>query len=285
MSSPYKLPEGNVRINFSGGRTSGYMLHEILVENGDLPERCEVVFSNTGREMNETLDFVNECSVRWNVPITWLEYTITNKKPSFEVVSHNSASRKGEPFAAVIKHNRRLPSPYQRFCTKELKVNTMRRYARERGWATWTTAIGIRADEAHRAIQKDDSKETCWYPLNAAHIAQGDIMEFWGKQRMAFGFDLKITKGFGNCDGCFLKSEKNLAALWRLHPDRAQWWADQENLIFEGKEGKSQFQRFKGQVDRAASYAELGDFVERQGDWIFDDENFLCQADGGECTG
>ena len=56
MKSPYTLPDGNVKIAFSGGRTSGYMLHEILEANGDLPERCKVVFANTGREMPETLD-------------------------------------------------------------------------------------------------------------------------------------------------------------------------------------------------------------------------------------
>ena len=47
----YTLPAGNVQISFSGGRTSAYMLHQILAVNGDLPERCKVVFSNTGREM------------------------------------------------------------------------------------------------------------------------------------------------------------------------------------------------------------------------------------------
>lgn len=285
MTSPYKLPDGNVRINFSGGRTSGYMLHEILCANGDLPDRCQVVFANTGREMPETLDFVNECSVRWNVPITWLEYRIKDGKPTYDVVSHNQASRDGEPFTALIKHNRRLPSPYQRFCTKEMKINTMRRYARDINWKKWTTAIGIRADESHRAINKDDSKETCWYPLLDAHVSHHDVMEFWGKQRLAMGFDLRVTPGFGNCDGCFLKSEKNLATLWRMHPERAEWWAKQEQLVFEGKEDKAQYQRFKGQVDRMPSYAELGEFVSRQGDWIFDDEDFLCQANHGECTG
>ena len=175
MTNPYILPEGNVRINFSGGRTSGYMLNAILEANGSLPDRCEVVFANTGREMPETLDFVNECSVHWNVPITWLEYELREGKPTFKKVSHNSACRDGKPFETLIQHNRRLPSPYQRFCTKELKVNTMRRYAREKQWSKWTTAIGIRADESHRAVVKDDSKETCWYPLNDANVLKKDV--------------------------------------------------------------------------------------------------------------
>ena len=49
-----KLPDGNVLISFSGGRTSGYMLHRILKANGDLPDRVKVLFANTGREMPDT---------------------------------------------------------------------------------------------------------------------------------------------------------------------------------------------------------------------------------------
>ena len=82
----------------------------------------------------------------------------------------------------------------------------------------------------------------------------------------------------GNCDGCFLKSEATLAMMWREHPDRMQWWADME--IKRSKEiGK------KCHFHESRTYAGLGDFVNRQGDFIFDDEAYLCQADEGECTG
>ena len=114
MINPYQLPSGNVLISFSGGRTSGYMLHKILEVNGDLPERCKVVFANTGREMPETLDFVQECSERWRVPITWVEYRRTDKH-SFTEVNHNSASRDGEPFEALISYHKRVPDSVRRF--------------------------------------------------------------------------------------------------------------------------------------------------------------------------
>ena len=48
---PFILPDGNVQIAFSGGRTSGYMLHQILEANGGLTDRVEVTFQNTGRGM------------------------------------------------------------------------------------------------------------------------------------------------------------------------------------------------------------------------------------------
>ena len=92
-------------------------------------------------------------------------------------------------------------------------------------------------------------------------------MDFWRAQP----FDL-VRPGLGNCDGCFLKSEATLAALWRDHPERAQWWSDLENKVGT---------RF----NKNRSYADLGNFVSRQSDWIFDDKAYLCQADHGECTG
>jgi len=286
MNNPYALPDGNVKIAFSGGRTSGYMLHQILEANGDLPERCKVVFANTGREMPETLDFVQECSERWRVPITWLEYKNDDDGVGFNVVNHNSASRNGEPFDNLIAKRRRLPNVFERFCTQEMKVLTMRRYLVKQGWKTWHSAVGIRADEAHRAKIRADSKETTYWPLLKRQVCQHDIMEFWGKQKLAFQHDLKVTKGFGNCDGCFLKSEQTLATLWRLHPERARWWSDQEARHFKGNDpARQHLQTFKRKSEGGSSYAELGSFVQRQGDWIFDDEAYLCQADGGECTG
>lgn len=278
--NPYKLPDGNVLISFSGGRTSGYMLHQILDANGDLPERAKVVFANTGREMPETLDFVQECSERWRVPITWLEYrTVYNQKRNiynhtFEIVNHNSASRNGEPFEILINARSTLPNNFQRFCTIEMKIRTIKRFLKSKNWKQWANVVGIRADERHRVSESSEKEYFNYYPLADANQTKIHVMDFWRVQP----FDLNVQPGFGNCDGCFLKSEKNIAALWRLHPKRAQWWANLEKIRY-GKAKK--FQQFHKQ----RTYEEIGNFVNRQGDWIFDDEAYLCQADHGECTG
>ena len=67
----YKLPNNNVQITFSGGRTSAYMLYKILENNNGLPKNAVVTFANTGREKPQTLDFVHNCSEKWNVSITY----------------------------------------------------------------------------------------------------------------------------------------------------------------------------------------------------------------------
>ncbi len=264
----YMMPEGNVQIAFSGGRTSAYMLHQILEANGGIPDRCVVTFQNTGREMPETLDFVAEVGLRWGIPIVWLEYR--PKKPLFEVVSHNSASRNGEPFDALILKERMVPNIHQKRCSIELKSLTVKRYLVSQGWKKWTSAIGIRDDEPRRR-PFNDNRTTAWLPLRAAKVTRRTVAEFWSNQ--PFSLRLPVvnwnTVG-GNCDGCFLKSEADLAAFTRNFPDRAAWWE-----AHEARTGHKFSKRY--------SRAELRDFMERQGDWALSTEGALCQADDGEC--
>jgi 3'-phosphoadenosine 5'-phosphosulfate sulfotransferase (PAPS reductase)/FAD synthetase len=276
--SHYILPDGNVQISFSGGRTSGYMLHQIAEANGGIPDRCKVVFANTGREMPQTLDFVQECGDRWGIPITWVEYI--DDAPRFTVVSHNSASRDGEPFEALIRRRKYLPNQQARFCTGDLKVKPSAKYLISLGWDKWMSALGIRADEMRR-VNREPQRERWqrWYPLADAGITKHHVMAFWKKQP----FDLRLpnVKGntaLGNCDGCFLKSEATLAMLARDYPERHAWWERMETITTEATTAEAA--RFRADYTRAS----LRDFVERQGDWIFDTEGALCQKDGGECT-
>lgn len=282
MPNPYLLPAGNVQIAFSGGRTSAYMLHQILEANGGLPERVVVCFQNTGREMSETLDFVAEVGDRWGVRIIWLEFRAD--APLFEIVSHNSASRNGEPFEALIRKKKGLPYKFARFCTSELKVHCSTRYLRSIGWDRWISAIGIRADEQHR-LPKKPLKERFqpWHPLAAAGVSKRDVSEFWGRQP----FDLRLPNvggrcSLGNCDGCFLKAQASRAALARDYPERFAWWARMEKLCEENGWGGRNQTFLAGE-----SYAEMQSFIDRQGDWIFSDAadelGVLCQASDGEC--
>jgi 3'-phosphoadenosine 5'-phosphosulfate sulfotransferase (PAPS reductase)/FAD synthetase len=276
----YILPDGNVQIAFSGGRTSAFMLHQILEANGSIPERCRVMFSNTGREMPETLDFVQECSERWNVPVVWIEYRDNDGKHAYETVSHNSASRDGEPFAAIVAKRRYLPNQRAKYCTAELKIRPAIKYLTQGlGWNRWHSAIGIRADEAHRAKPSSEARTTAWFPLCKDGITKTDVARFWARQP----FDLRLANiqgrtPLGNCDGCFLKSEANLAMLARDHPERHDWWVKMENTMRLRTDGSG------NQFNQDFSRRSLGDFVKRQGDWIFDDTAYLCQVDGGECT-
>jgi Phosphoadenosine phosphosulfate reductase family len=271
----YTLPSGKVQISFSGGRTSAYMLHQILAVNGDFdPARVQVIFANTGREMPGTLDFVQECGERFGVKIVWVEDAARVKgEPLFDIVSHNSASRKGEPFKRLIERKKACPDQSKRFCTEHLKILPARRYLMSLGWKEWANATGIRADEPDRLKPSPDKRVKKWYPLE--DVTVDTVMKFWA----AMPFDLRVEKGLGNCDGCFMKSEAQLAALCRDHPERHQWWEDIEALA-SGLTKNPNGARFREQFSRS----ELRDTVERQGDFLFSTEDGFCHRSLGECT-
>lgn len=264
--NPYTLPDGNVQISFSGGRTSAFMLHQIAEANGGIPDRCQVVFANTGREMPQTLDFVQEVSDRWGIPIVWVEDAPRGGDFIFKVTSHSDANRDGKPFAALIARKKATPNQDKRFCTEHLKILPARRYLMSLGWRYWFNAVGIRADEAHRVKPGPDKRVTRWFPLADAGVSKADVMEFWKAQP----FDLQTPPGMGNCDGCFLKSEATLAAVARDYPDRHTWWEAQEAKV--GGTFRKEFSR-----------ADLRRAVSLQA-WLFDVEDGFCQRDGGECV-
>jgi hypothetical protein len=232
MNDPFKI-DGPTCISFSGGRTSAYMLWRVVQSNDGLPNGSVVLFANTGKEEEATLEFVNECAFQWAVPITWVEY----RAPSdYEVVNFKSASRNGEPFEALMRHRGLIPNPFRRFCSIELKIRTMARHLKTLGlvdtigegeFFAW---VGIRADEPRRIAKVGMDR----VPLAAAGISVGDIGEFWKKQPFDLGLpNMNGRTMHGNCDLCFLKPTTQIASLIAEKPERAIWWARMEREIPE----------------------------------------------------
>lgn len=253
-------------------------------QNGGIPEdRCEVTFQNTGREMPETLDFVHEVGVRWGVMITWLEYRPV--APLFEIVGYQGASRDGEPFEALIRKRKFLPNQQARFCTEELKIRTAKRFLMSLGWKGWRTARGIRADEPARLNPEKKERSTPWYPLAEAGVSRRDVAAFWAAQP----FDLQLPNvdgrcWLGNCDGCFMKSEANVAALAREFPERHAWWEQMEALASSLSRAEGMEPGRGAWFSKRYTRSDLRRVVEKQGDWIFDAEGFFCQQSDGDCT-
>jgi len=171
-------------ISFSGGRTSAFMLHKVLLNGGgQLPSQAKVIFANTGKEEEATLKFVDECSKRWNVPISWLEYAEVDGEHSFKEVDYQTASRNGEPFEQIIKHfNNALPNGRARYCSANLKTRTFYRYLKSIGWEEWQSFLGIRADEPKRVVKfranpnPEGKHETVYLPLAQDNVSSKDIV-------------------------------------------------------------------------------------------------------------
>lgn len=275
MTDPFKI-DSPTCISFSGGRTSAYMLWRVIQSNNGLPEEAKVCFANTGKEMEETLRFVERCGKEWGVPIDWIEYAEAEEtKDRFKVVTFETASRDGEPFEAIIRKRNYLPNPVSRFCTVEMKVRAIHRYLKSLGWTEWDSMLGIRADEPRRVAKignQDYGKhEEKYAPLAVAGITKEMVGEFWRNQ--PFDLELPNINGVtmhGNCDLCYLKGGSQILSLIKEKPERAIWWAKMESLALSSAPSGAKFR-----TDRP-SYAEMAKFADRQQDMFADDEGIPC---------
>ena len=277
-NSPYYINEPSC-ISFSGGRTSGYMLHKILeAHDGNLPDFAKVTFANTGKEMPQTLDFISDVAQKWGVDIVWLErfarlskedeknkYTYETK-----IVDYESCSRNGEPFAQLIKTVGYIPNPLSRFCTGQLKLDAISDYAvKICGFEKpYVGFIGIRYDEPRRATKINNTiknGQERFLPLWVDKVSVKDVYNFWNNN----DFDLKLPNNngvtdWGNCDLCFLKGYKKKQSIIRERPELADWWIEQEESL------SKRIGRPESFVKNAPSYRRMKEIALEQTN-IFDD--------------
>lgn len=235
-------------VSLSGGRTSALMLDRIL-ESGIVPI---ILFANTGKERDETLDFVERISETRKVKIIWVEYCrkqLTHDEIDclktdrmkkywraqgtghwFKLVTHETAARHNQPgpFDELLAWASVLPNPRSRICTAELKVRSMLRYLWSLRIYKFVNYIGFRSDEVERALELVKSNRTpdvtFRFPLCEAKTTEQDVLDYW-KGRPE---DLQLEPYEGNCHLCFLKRADVKRRLIAEHPDKWQWWADQE---------------------------------------------------------
>lgn len=262
---------GPTQICFSGGRTSSYLLHELLDVNGGLPSDCHVVFTNTGKEVEATLEFIEEVSHRFGVKIIWLEWDgfipPGRSACNVRVVDFATANRSGGPFERLIDALGYLPNPTQRLCTGHLKIKASQAYMKSLSYSQWDNIIGIRYDEPRRyarlnAPGRDNSAGDPRMPLFTARITKQDIAAFW--RRMPFDLKLHNDHGNtpkGNCDLCFLKGQHQILSLIREQPALADWWIRQEQKIEFAETAHGQCGLFRN--DRP-SYAAMAQFAQAQ---------------------
>ena len=255
----YRIPHPAI-INFSGGRTSAYMLKKIVdAYGGGLPGGIHVIFANTGMERPETLDFVDVCGRAWGVEIVWVEY-LWDAPHRTRVVDFATASRNGEPYAALIDRKGFVPFQNLRFCSSFLKRDRIDSFARHRlGLKRWHSVIGLRADEQRRVLRmraRNCGSRTgarAVLPLADAGVREADVLDWWKRQP----FDLGIPSYAGNCTLCMVKARSKLIRLIRADPSRADWWIQQEAKVANrtGPDGRAcqSMKRFR----LGETYAEL----------------------------
>ena len=211
---------------FSGGRTSAFM--GLLLK--DFPKYKDFkkvfIFANTGKELPQTLDFINKCDKEWDLNIVWLEANVINEKgvgTNFKIVDYETASRNGEPFKDMLDKYA-MPNNFASNCTRELKLAPINKYVKSLGYKEVYTAMGIRFDERHRESNTAE-KQNIVYPLiYDLKVDSKFIRDWWDRQ----SFDLELKDYEGNCDLCFKKSLKKRLTIIKENPTVADWWLKME---------------------------------------------------------
>lgn len=211
---------------FSGGRTSAFMA--LFLENHYKYKDVDklFIFANTGKEREETLEFIMRCDIHWNLHIVWVEAKVINEAnvgTTYEVVNFDTASRNGQPFEAMLQKYP-MPNNFASNCTRELKQRPIDKYVKSLGYDEVYTAMGIRADESHRR-SNNAKRDNIIYPLmDDIQVDAKFIRDWWFKN----DFDLQLKDYEGNCDLCFKKSVRKRLTLINENPNVAKWWQNME---------------------------------------------------------
>jgi 3'-phosphoadenosine 5'-phosphosulfate sulfotransferase (PAPS reductase)/FAD synthetase len=217
---PKRPLKDRISISFSGGKTSAYMTKMLLdhFRKHEPWREIIVTFANTGQEHEETLKFVDRCDKAFGFGVVWLEAVVNPERGKgirHKIVSFETAARNGEPFEAYIaKHG--IPNRMYNQCTSRLKTEPMDSFRVEVGWSkdTFSTAIGIRADEIDRVSMNGIVKWNLFYPCADAGVTKDDVREWWASQN----FNLNIPEHWGNCVWCWKKSNRKLLTLAKNNP-------------------------------------------------------------------
>lgn len=220
-------------VGFSGGATSGFMAQWLLKHKS---EEYEIifVFANTGQEDEETLLFVDKCDKYFGLNVVWVEAIINpimGKGTRAKIVNFNTAYRAEldngvDPFEAhIAKYG--IPNMENLACTRELKTNTIKAYARSIGWKrnSYETAIGIRTDEIDRISERKDLDRII-YPLVSMQPMSKPMVNFYWKN---MPFRLNLEGWEGNCSVCHKKSLRKLLTMAKRKPWKFNWIIKMQN--------------------------------------------------------
>jgi len=155
----------------------------------------------------------------------------------------------GNTFDDVISTAGTLPDPLRRYCTTQMKMQPMFERWRSELNIPCEFRLGFRANEKRRAKRTTEKTNdngflemkaivgkrktrNKWgiiewqkpvYPLINDNIFKDHIEEFWKDKPVRFAW-------MNNCVGCFYKNPLLIRKMWDKHPNKIQWFAEQERI-------------------------------------------------------
>lgn len=220
-------------VSFSGGRTSGYMVH--LMEQKRINDGWDVeyVFMDTGAEHPKTYEFIRNCVEHFGIELTCLRADVDmsmGKSNNYKSISVNDIGWDLSIMQDIMKKygGFTINRPH---CTDKLKSILLDKYKRDTyGKGNYYTWLGMRIDEPRRLKftqenadlfgKKTNNPQNIRYLAEISESNKEDIIQWWNNQP----FDLEIDEHLGNCVFCIKKSSPKIALAARDEPELFKEW-------------------------------------------------------------
>ena len=258
----------NYVVQFSGGRTSAYMVWLFEEKRKRENFNVEYIFCDTAAEHPKTYAFVRNVAKHFNIEITCLRTKIdfingVGGPASYEVIPLSRCTNDLKPFHDLLKKCG-TPTAAAAECTNILKSIPSDKYCNEKyGKRNYVKWLGIRVDEPNRIkiveAQTDMSSDLLPKKRNSVPLrylgeisdfTKSDVINFWSEMP----FDLDIPEELGNCVFCIKKGNNKVALAAKKEPVLAAEFIKLVNLpdvrIKESKvsRGMTNEQMYRGRM-------------------------------------
>lgn len=230
----------------SGGRASAMMAFHI--HNAEKYNNFNklYVYTNTGMEKKETIDFLKSIKNVWGIPLILLEGVYSTEKGigvKSKIVNFDNLDMNGVVFSNMISQmnkykNIGVPNQAVPYCSDYLKTRVAHDFARNYfGTTSYIKALGFRKEDMPKRITllelSMDSKKICPLLTDFTQpLGNLDLNDFFSKQP----FKLELHSKYGNCELCWKKDTKLLLESIQLSTKFVSWHQQKEkeygNMFF-----------------------------------------------------
>ena len=180
-------------LGISGGKDSAALAVFMRREHPDL--EIEYFFCDTGKELQETYDFLERMEARLGIVIQRLQ-----------------AERGFDHWLDV--YGGLLPSPKMRWCTKQMKIVPLEQFI---GDDPAVSYIGIRADEDRDGYVSTKPNITARFPFKEHGLVKADILRLLEESGIGMP-DYYRWRSRSGCSFCFYQRKIEWVRLHDEHP-------------------------------------------------------------------
>ena len=204
-------------LGISGGKDSAALAIYIKDRYPEIHEKVEYFFTDTGAELKEVYEFLDKLEAYLGKEIIRLE-----------------SGRDFEHWLTV--HNEYLPSPQQRWCTRNMKIKPFEAFVGEDSVISY---VGIRGDENREGYLSNKETIKAVFPFIEDGIVRDDVFRILeGSVGIPEYYKWRSRSG---CYFCFFQRQDEWLGLKRNHPElfeQAKAFEMRERSKYSWKEGE-----------------------------------------------